>query len=104
MKELSVFVDESGSFGPYELHSPYYIVTLLLHDQSKDITDDVILFARKLSELGLPEYTVHSGPLIRREFEYKNFLLLDRKRVFKLVLSRCYCPNTIINEKILPIM
>ena len=87
MKELSVFVDESGSFGPYELHSPYYIVTLLLHDQSKDITDDVILFARKLSELGLPEYTVHSGPLIRREFEYKNFLLLDRKRVFNIIYN-----------------
>ena len=50
MKELSVFVDESGSFGPYQTHSPYYIVTLLLHDQSKDITDDISLFTRKLTD------------------------------------------------------
>jgi len=87
MKELSVFVDESGSFGPYEFHSPYYIVTLLLHDQSKDITDDISLFARKLTDLGLPDYTVHSGPLIRRELEYKNLILLDRKRIFNIIYN-----------------
>jgi hypothetical protein len=25
MKELSIFVDESGNFGDYEKHTPYYI-------------------------------------------------------------------------------
>ena len=34
MKELSVFVDESGEFGS---SSKYYLVTLLFHDQSIDI-------------------------------------------------------------------
>jgi hypothetical protein len=29
MGELSVFIDESGDFGPYERHAPYYIITLL---------------------------------------------------------------------------
>ena len=33
MAELSVFIDESGDFGPYEPHAPYYIITLLFHDQ-----------------------------------------------------------------------
>ena len=33
-KCLSVFVDESGDFGPFEAHSPYYLVSLVLHDQS----------------------------------------------------------------------
>jgi len=87
MKDLSVFVDESGSFGPYETHSPYYIVTLLLHDQSEDISEDINVFAKKLTDLGLPEYTVHSGPLIRREFEYKDLLLLDRKRIFNIIYN-----------------
>jgi len=87
MKELSVFVDESGSFGPYEVHAPYYIVTLLLHDQSKDITEDISLFVKKLTDLGLSEYTVHSGPLIRREFEYKGLFLLDRKRIFNIIYN-----------------
>jgi len=30
LKELSIFVDESGDFGSYEYHNPYYIVTLVL--------------------------------------------------------------------------
>jgi len=87
MKEISVFVDESGSFGPYEAHSPYYIVTLLLHDQSKDITNDVRLFANKLSDLGFSKITVHSGPLIRRESEYKDLSLQDRKRIFNIIYN-----------------
>lgn len=37
MRELSIFVDESGDFGEYEKHSPFYIITMLLHDQNADI-------------------------------------------------------------------
>lgn len=28
MRELSVFIDESGDFGSYEPHCPYYIITI----------------------------------------------------------------------------
>ena len=38
MKELSVFVDESGDFGQYDYHSPYYILSFVFHDQEADIT------------------------------------------------------------------
>lgn len=27
MKELSIFIDESGDFGEYDYHSPWYIVS-----------------------------------------------------------------------------
>ena len=37
MKELSIFIDESGDFGEYNKISPYYIVTMVFHDQDKDI-------------------------------------------------------------------
>ena len=30
MKELSIFVDESGDFGEYNRVSPFYIVTVVL--------------------------------------------------------------------------
>lgn len=33
MKELSIFIDESGDFGDYSPHSPYYIITMVFHDQ-----------------------------------------------------------------------
>ena len=41
MKELSIFIDESGDFGQTVNQSPYYIVTLLFHDQSDDITENI---------------------------------------------------------------
>ena len=41
MKELSVFIDESGDFGEYASHSPYYIITMVFHDQSIPITEAV---------------------------------------------------------------
>ena len=44
MKELSVCVDESGDFGGYEIHSPYYIVTMVFHDQDIDITERIDKF------------------------------------------------------------
>ena len=41
MKELSVFIDESGDFGEYDDQAPYYIITMVFHDQSLSITDAV---------------------------------------------------------------
>ena len=29
MRELSVFIDESGDFGSYEPHCPFYIITMV---------------------------------------------------------------------------
>ena len=40
-KILSVFVDESGDFGSYESHTPYYLVSLVLHNQDVDISEDI---------------------------------------------------------------
>ena len=37
---LSIFVDESGDFGNLQPHSPYYIVTMLFHDQNDSIAFD----------------------------------------------------------------
>ena len=44
MKELSIFVDESGDFGEYDYHAPFYIISMVLHDQSVDISDDMKKF------------------------------------------------------------
>lgn len=40
-KILSAFLDESGDFGQYEQHSPYYLVSLVLHDQTIDISQNI---------------------------------------------------------------
>ena len=33
MKELSVFIDESGDFGEQDDQAPCYIITMVFHDQ-----------------------------------------------------------------------
>ena len=52
MKELSVFVDESGDFGEYEKHAPYYIITMILHDQSVDISAEIGKLNEALKNMG----------------------------------------------------
>jgi len=87
MNNLSIFVDESGVFGPYEHHSPFYIVTLVFHDQSVNITPNLNRLRDAIKQRGLPDYTVHAGPLIRRDDEYRDFLLEERKVIFDYLFN-----------------
>jgi len=83
-----VFVDESGMYGSDVSHyAPYYIVTLVLHDQAVDIYDSINKFQRKMTQLGRSETTIHTGRLIRREEEYRDMLLLERKQIFNVIYN-----------------
>lgn len=67
---LSIFIDESGDFGEYSYHSPYYMVAMVLHDQNIDISEDIGILDRHIQEIGFPPHAVHTGPIIRRESYY----------------------------------
>lgn len=82
MNDLSIFVDESGDFGPYESHAPYYIVTLVFHEQSTSVVNEIEHFDRSLKEIGLENHVVHAGPLIRREEVYANMSVDERMKIF----------------------
>ncbi|MCR5653468.1 MAG: hypothetical protein K6F88_06675, partial [Ruminococcus sp.] len=79
---LSVFIDESGDFGPFEQHAPYYQVAMVLHDQNIDISEAVAVMDTHVGYLGYPYHAIHTGPLIRRESVCINDLTEDRKRLF----------------------
>jgi len=82
MRNLSVFVDESGDFGRYQPQSPYYILTLLFHDQDVDIKESVNKLNAAVAPFNIMTRTVHAGPLIRRESEYRNIFVEERRRIF----------------------
>ena len=86
-KILSVFIDESGDFGPYEAHAPYYLVAMVLHEQSVDITENIAGFETHLKNLGYPEHAVHTGPLIRRESVYAGEFVEQRKKLFNALFN-----------------
>lgn len=72
-KILSVFIDESGDFGEYDKNCPYYIVSMVLHNQSIDISKEVEYLDSKINSLGFPMHAIHIGPLIRRESLYRQY-------------------------------
>ena len=81
----SCFIDESGDFGPYDFHSPYYLVTMVLHAQKNPIKNEIIEMESRAANLGWGNHAIHTGPLIRRESVYINNLMEERKRLFNLL-------------------
>jgi len=81
-KTLSVFIDESGDFGKYDPKSPYYYVSMVLHDQSNDISSEIKNLEEHVANYGYPHHAIHVGPIIRREKIYENDLMEDRKSLF----------------------
>ena len=62
-KILSVFIDESGDFGPYDSHAPYYLVSMVLHNQSISLSENITNFDRHLTNLGYPTTLFTPVPL-----------------------------------------
>lgn len=88
MKELSIFVDESGDFGEYNYHSPYYIITMVFHNQNNDITQDIKKFNNELFLLGFEQqHCVHNGPIIRKETPYEHLNIKERRRILNKTVS-----------------
>ncbi len=67
MKELSVFIDESGDFGEITERPAYYLVTLLFHDQKNEIASNVKKLEDSIKNSGFDFEYIHTGPVIRRE-------------------------------------
>lgn len=83
MKKLSIFVDESGDFGTYQKHSPYYVITLVLHDQDIDISPNLKRLDEAMKNMGYGDnQAIHTEPLIRREAPYKYFTPSERRAIF----------------------
>ena len=86
-KTLSIFVDESGTFSFPDRESRFYIVGMVFHDQSVDISSEIAKLERSDSEVGLERHCFHAGPLIRRE---KNYSMLSRQlrgRIFAKMMA-----------------
>ena len=84
-KILSCFIDEAGDFGEYDYHSPYYIVSVVTHEQANSIQEEIDGLERYLSSLGFTHHALHTGPLIRRESVYENLEMEQRKKLFNLL-------------------
>ncbi len=85
MSVLSIFVDESGDFGKLNNSSPYYLVTLVFHNQSDELSDDLKKLDDSMSYADTEYSYIHTGPIIRREAPYLNMTIDERRQLlFKM--------------------
>ena len=87
MKELSIFIDESGDYGEYDHHSPYYIISMVFHDQSVDISNSVRKLNQELSYLELDDLCIHTGPIIRMEEIYNAMTKKERRTILNKLVA-----------------
>lgn len=84
MRELSIFIDESGDFGK-DTKSPFYIVTMVFHDQDLDIHTQIQALNEQLQNTLHGIHPIHVGPLIRRESFYYNDPIEERQHIFQML-------------------
>ncbi len=87
MKELSIFIDESGDFGDYDPKAPFYIIGMVIQDQKNDISEAIRYLDNGLKQVGFTRECVHIGPLIRREGEYTHLTVQERIRILRKMMN-----------------
>ena len=107
MKELSVFIDESGDFGEITERPAYYLVTLLFHDQKNDIASNVKRLEDSTKNSGFDFEYIHTGPVIRREEVFPGLSIDERRKLlFKMLNFIISSPITyevaVVNRKEAP--
>ena len=78
MKELSVFVDESGDIGG---ESDYYLIALVFHDQDDNIQASIARYRQALSDRSIADATFHLGPLLHAHDDYRHMDVRQRKLI-----------------------
>lgn len=86
MKELSIFIDESGDFGDAVNTSPYYIVSLIFHDQAVDISEPIQRLEKQLFDAGISDEYIHTHLIIRREPPYDVLSIDERRKILNKML------------------
>ncbi len=107
MKELSIFIDESGDFGEITERPAYYLVTLLFHDQKNKIVSNVKKLEDSTRNSGFDFEYIHTGPVIRREDVFSGLSIDERRKLlFKMLNFIVGSPITyeiaVVNRKEAP--
>ena len=93
MKELSIFIDESGDFGEVKERPAYYLVTFVFHDQKENIRQQVLKLEESVRISGFHLEYIHTGPLIRREEVFANYSIDERRKLlYKMLNFVNVCP------------
>lgn len=87
MKELSIFIDESGDFGEIKERPAYYLVTFVFHNQDNCIDQQVAKLEESVKNAGFDVEYIHTGPVIRREEIFARYSIDERRKLLYKMLN-----------------
>ena len=73
--------------GEYDYRAPYYIISMVFHDQNYDMNKELAILEESLTHIGWSKHCVHAGPVIRSEEEYKGYSIKDRQGILERMMS-----------------
>ena len=85
MKKLSIFVDESGSFGESNHNNQIYIVVFVFNNEGDNVNNLLVKMKNVFSHVGRDITYFPGGPIIRREDEYKYLEINQRRKLFNIM-------------------
>ena len=68
--------------GGDNLRDAYYILALVLHEQSDDLAESIARYQGSLREKGLSDIPFHATPLLSGHDAYEGMDIAERKRLF----------------------
>ena len=86
-KQLSIYIDETGDFGPYDSNTKIYGVGFVLCEDLDKCDPYLRQFHRRLQSKEAGEFPIHVGPIIRREGPYINLLHEERLLLFDAIFD-----------------
>lgn len=79
---VSVFFDESGQEKEYQPDTKYYLLTMVLHDQSRPLVEHISRYESCLAAASLPNIPFHAYDLFHRQKAYEGLDFEVRKKLF----------------------
>ncbi|MBQ7995067.1 MAG: DUF3800 domain-containing protein [Bacilli bacterium] len=86
-KELSIYIDETGDFGPYDSNTKIYGVAFVLCEDLDKCDPYLRKFYRRLKGKEAGDFPIHVGPLIRREGPYSGLNYESRLVLFDIIFD-----------------
>ena len=103
MKELNIFIDESGDFGVNDNASDLYVVSIVFHSSLNNIEPFLNALNKRLNKLQFTKM-IHTAALIRHKGDYKDLSIDQRRKIFTAIYqferkSPIKLKSIIVNKK-----